>query len=112
MGLFFRFIALLPFQSRIVGKIRTGAQGRRNLFADLAAELGRCPAAKRVWIHASSMGECEQAKPILRELHARFPQTVRVLTLFSPSAYANLSRQSLPVEVFCYLPFDSLPNVR
>ena len=71
-----------------------------------------CGDRPRVWIHASSMGECEQAKPILRELHERFPHVARVLTVFSPSAHANLSRANLPAEVFSYLPFDSLPNVR
>ncbi|MGH7492649.1 MAG: 3-deoxy-D-manno-octulosonic acid transferase [bacterium] len=105
-------IAVYPFPSRIVAKIREGIQGRRNLFEDLAAQLQGCAAGQRVWIHASSMGECEQAQPILRELHSRFPQAVRVLTLFSPSAYAHLVRPNLPAEVVCYLPFDRLPDVR
>jgi 3-deoxy-D-manno-octulosonic-acid transferase len=112
MAFLFRLIAALPSRSRTVEKIRKGVSGRQNLFEDLAAQLQQCGDGPRVWIHASSMGECEQAKPILRELHARFPHAVRVLTLFSPSAYTHLARQNLPAEVLCYLPFDSLPNVR
>ena len=58
------------------------------------------------------MGECEQAKPILRELGARFPEAVRVLTIFSPSAMRHLARENFPAEAICYLPFDSPREVR
>lgn len=112
MFLFFRLIALLPFASRRVEKIRAGVAGRETLFEELAAQLQRCGPGPRVWLHAASMGEYEQARPILRELRGRFPRAVRVLTLFSPSAYNHLSRQNPPAEVFGYLPFDSLPNAR
>ncbi len=112
MALLFRLLAVLPFSSRRIGKIRQGVLGRQNLFAELSSQLQRCGEGPRVWIHASSMGECEQALPLLRELRERHAQVVRVLTLFSPSAYTHVSRKNLPVEVLCYLPFDSLPHVR
>jgi len=112
MFLFFRFAAVLPFRSRRLEKIKAGVAGRKNLFAGLSAQLQRCGSGPRIWIHASSMGECEQARPILRELQERLPHSVRVLTLFSPSAHVHLSRQNLPAEVLSYLPFDSRSNVR
>ena len=94
-------------------KIRAGLIGRKNLFTELAAQLSSVNnSAPRFWIHASSMGEYEQARPLLQEIHQRFPGAVRVLTFFSPSAYANIKRANIPAEVVSYLPFDSLSQAR
>ncbi len=110
--LFSHFLALLPAKSGSLQKVRAGVLGRKHWFEDLRAEFQNIsPSRPRVWVHAASMGECEQAKPILRELGERFPEYVRVLTIFSPSAYRHLARQNFPAEVLCYLPFDSLRQV-
>jgi 3-deoxy-D-manno-octulosonic-acid transferase len=94
-------------------KIRAGIAGRKKLFEELAAQLAPVKnAGPRFWIHASSMGEYEQARPLLQEIKNRYPEAVRVLTLFSPSAYANLNRANIPAEAVSYLPFDSLWNAR
>jgi len=94
-------------------KIRAGVIGRKNLFAELTAQLPAVnSSAPCFWIHASSMGEYEQARPLLQEIKQRFPAAVRVLTFFSPSAYANIKRANIPAEVVSYLPFDSLPQAR
>jgi 3-deoxy-D-manno-octulosonic-acid transferase len=110
----FHFAALL---SRIgfhrFDKIRAGVDGRRTLFTDLAVQLQQVKnAGPRFWIHAASMGEYEQARPLLQEIGQRFPAAVRVLTFFSPSAYANINRANIPAEAVSYLPFDSVRNAR
>lgn len=110
----FHFIAFLARcgYSRFA-KIRAGLIGRKQLFAELTAQLASLnAAAPRFWIHASSMGEYEQARPLLQEIQQHFPGAVRVLTFFSPSAYANIKRATIPAEVVSYLPFDSLQNAR
>lgn len=94
-------------------KIRAGVIGRKELFTELTAQLAALNnSGPRFWIHASSMGEYEQARPLLQEIKQRFPEAVRVLTFFSPSAYANIKRANIPAEVVSYLPFDSLPQAR
>jgi 3-deoxy-D-manno-octulosonic-acid transferase len=94
-------------------KVRAGLAGRKKLFEELAKQLAAFSnSSPRFWIHASSMGEYEQARPLLQEIKRRFPEAVRVLTFFSPSAYDNIKRTNIPAEVVSYLPFDSLPNVR
>ncbi|MDZ7361558.1 MAG: hypothetical protein ONB46_12660 [candidate division KSB1 bacterium] len=94
-------------------KIHAGIAGRKGLFEELAAQLAPVKnSAPRFWIHASSMGEYEQARPLLQEIKNRFPEAVRVLTLFSPSAHANLNRANIPAEAVSYLAFDSLWNAR
>ncbi|MDZ7292964.1 MAG: hypothetical protein ONB42_23840, partial [candidate division KSB1 bacterium] len=110
----FHFVALL---SRLgfhqFDKIRIGIEGRKALFAELETQLHRVHnPGLRFWIHAASMGEYEQARPLLQEIGQRFPDAVRVLTLFSPSAYAHLNRANIPAEVVSYLPFDSMSNAR
>ncbi|NUO82752.1 hypothetical protein HUU05_21990, partial [candidate division KSB1 bacterium] len=88
--LFPHFLALLPAKSGSLQKIRAGVLGRKDGFEKLRAQLQNiAPSRPRVWVHAASMGECEQAKPILRALRERFPEAVRVLTIFSPSAYRH-----------------------
>lgn len=112
MYLVLQVLALLPSRSGALQKVRNGARGRKHWQKNLHAQLQPFDAARpRVWIHAASMGECEQAKPILRELHARFPHVVRVLTVFSPSAFRHIQPESFPAEVLCYLPLDSLRAV-
>jgi 3-deoxy-D-manno-octulosonic-acid transferase len=110
----FHFIALLSrFGFCRFNKVRAGAEGRQTLFADLAAQLQKVKnAGPRFWIHAASMGEYEQARPLLQEIGQRFPTAVRVLTFFSPSAYANINRANIPAEAVSYLPFDSARNAR
>jgi 3-deoxy-D-manno-octulosonic-acid transferase len=110
----FHFAALL---SRIgfhrFDKVRSGVEGRKMLFADLATQLQKVKnAGPRIWIHAASMGEYEQARPLLQEIGQRFPTAVRVLTFFSPSAYANINRANVPAEAVSYLPFDSGRSAR
>ncbi|MGH7597559.1 MAG: 3-deoxy-D-manno-octulosonic acid transferase [bacterium] len=110
----FHLAALLSrFGFRRFDKVRSGVDGRRMLFTELGAQLQRVKSTgPRFWIHAASMGEYEQARPLLQEIGRRFPTAVRVLTFFSPSAYANINRANIPAEVVSYLPFDSGRNAR
>ena len=115
--LLFGLFHLLAFLAQLgvsrFAKIRAGVTGRKNLFAEITAQLAAVSAsAPRFWIHASSMGEYEQARPLLQEIQRRFPEAVRVLTFFSPSAHDNIKRANIPAEVVSYLPFDSLQNAR
>ncbi len=106
-------LALLPAYSGTLLKIRNGVRGRKGWRKDLRAQLQPFSHTRpRVWLHAASMGECEQAKPILREIGARFPEAVRVLTIFSPSAMRHIARENFPAEAICYLPFDGIFQAR
>jgi 3-deoxy-D-manno-octulosonic-acid transferase len=91
-------------------KVRAGVEGRRDLFARLsqrARELQGC-----VWFHASSAGEYEQARPILRALRAarekRGETVPTLLTVFSPSGYRH-ARENPESDVVEYLPLDTAP---
>ena len=58
-----------------------------------------------LWMHAPSVGEGLQARPVLSLMRARHPGTKLAYTFFSPSA-EEFSR-SLDVDFRDYLPFDT-----
>ena len=63
-----------------------------------------------VWIHASSVGEGLQARPVLELLRASRPDLQLAYTFFSPSA--EKFARSLDVDFADYLPFDSRGDTR
>lgn len=59
--------------------------GRRLTFPTLASALE--PGRRYVWIHAASLGEFEQGRPLIERIRHESPHTGIVLTFFSPSGY-------------------------
>jgi 3-deoxy-D-manno-octulosonic-acid transferase len=61
--------------------------------------------------HCASLGEFEQARPVLEAFKAQFPDWVIVLSFFSPSGYEV--RKNYPLANFVtYLPLDTPENAR
>lgn len=58
----------------------------------------------RIWFHVSSLGEFEQARPVIEELKKIKPETDILLTFFSPSGYEI--RKNYPLANVSYLPVD------
>ena len=92
-------------------KVRRGIRGRKHLFATLEAKVGSLKPGKRLWIHSSSLGEFEQAKPIIAEVKKRFPDLRIIVTFFSPSGFEHSRRYPL-ADLISYLPFDSRAGAR
>jgi len=88
-------------------KVRRGIRGRTLLFRDLEHQVSGLRTGKRVWFHSSSLGEFEQAKPIIAELKRRFPSVGIIASFFSPSGYEH-SRKYHQADVISYLPFDTV----
>ncbi len=64
-----------------------------------------------VWFHAASLGEFEQARPVLEAYRQRHPEHKVLLTFFSPSGYEV--RKNYPLaDAVCYLPPDLPHRVR
>ncbi len=64
-----------------------------------------------VWIHAASVGEFEQARPIIERLRTERPQQKILLTFFSPSGY-ELRKNYDKVDIVTYLPFATPRKAR
>ncbi|MCF8267965.1 MAG: 3-deoxy-D-manno-octulosonic acid transferase [Ignavibacteriales bacterium] len=105
------FSAVLRIAGLFNSKIKEGLRDRRKLFENLVIELqGIDKRKKMIWFHSSSLGEFEQAKPILEQL--KIERSVNVLvTFFSPSGYKNSIRYN-KADLISYLPFDSPSDVR
>lgn len=88
-------------------KTRRGFRGRKNLFAELDNKLSKVPEGNRIWFHASSFGEFEQAKPIIEILKQAGYRII--VSLFSPSGF-DYSRNYQNADVVTYIPLDSPPN--
>ncbi len=93
-------------------KVRRGIRGRKDLFTSLATQVAnKLASGKRVWFHASSLGEFEQAKPIIAELKRRHTNVRVIVTFFSPSGYEHSKKYPL-ADVISYIPFDTRANAK
>lgn len=96
----------LMFISLFKKKIRTGISGRRRIFEELIlSRLSLDLSKKIIWFHSSSLGEFEQAKPIIEKLKKNTNVNI-VVSFFSPSGYENSKKYPF-ADVITYLPFDS-----
>ena len=88
-------------------KIQEGVKGRKNVFTELMNQLRTArPLEKTVWFHFTSVGEFEQAKPLIE---AVYTDTRIVLTFFSPSVAPN-ARSYPYADAAVYLPLDTPRN--
>jgi len=84
-------------------------KGRKRIFEELILNSsGINKLNKLIWFHSSSLGEFEQAKPIIEELKKNKGINILV-TFFSPSGYEN-SRKYPYADLVSYLPFDTKTN--
>ena len=88
-------------------KIQEGIKGRKRVFAELTDQLQTArPLKKTAWFHFTSVGEFEQAKPLIEAIYT---ETRIVLTFFSPSVAPNV--RSYPyADAAVYLPLDTRRN--
>lgn len=64
-----------------------------------------------IWVHSSSYGEFEEARPVIAAIRAKHPEYKFLATFFSPSGYEYLKNDSVVDYVF-YLPLDLPGNAR
>lgn len=99
---------LLPLAAPFSAKLRRGLAGRRGLAERLDAAAEH--AAGGVWLHATSVGEYEQALPLIRRLRELDVGPLAV-THFSPSG-RDYARDNPAADVHDYLPWDHPDEVR
>lgn len=92
-------------------KVMRGVKGRKRIFEELILNAASLDKTKKlIWFHSSSLGEFEQAKPIIEEL--RKDNRINILvTFFSPSGYEN-SRKYPNADLISYIPFDTYSNAK
>ncbi len=92
-------------------KIRRGITGRRRVYEEIILNALSIDKSKSlVWFHSSSLGEFEQAKPIIEELKRKKDVNV-LITFFSPSGFENSKKYPF-ADLISYIPFDTIFNAR
>ncbi|MEL6925183.1 MAG: glycosyltransferase N-terminal domain-containing protein, partial [Bacteroidota bacterium] len=91
-------------------KARLWIEGRRHNFQQLKS-FQPAPGCKVVWLHAASLGEFEQGRPLLEAIKKQQPATQIILSFFSPSGYQIRKDYELADHV-CYLPLDTATNAK
>lgn len=90
-------------------KARLMIEGQQHTFDIIAEKLDK--GDKPIWIHASSLGEFEQGRPLIEMIKRNFPNEKILLTFFSPSGY-EVRKNYNGADAVCYLPFDTPENAR
>ncbi len=87
--------------------------GRRDWRSELERKIARSfrTGKKVVWLHAASLGEFEQGKPVLERIRQQDPEINIVVSFFSPSGY-EVSVKYPFADVICYLPADTPKNAK
>ncbi|ASZ11151.1 3-deoxy-D-manno-octulosonic acid transferase [Chitinophaga pendula] len=90
-------------------KARLWLAGRRSW----EQRLGQAISAgdRVVWVHAASLGEFEQGRPVLEAIRQQYPSYKILLTFFSPSGY-EVRKDYKGADYTCYLPLDTPANAR
>ncbi len=124
-----------PFAALVNAEARSGLAARRGWRAALKEAAGRLGRDKpRLWFHCASLGEFEQARPIIAELrrrhgdgltvclsffsetglrhgrHAELTDCVFLLPLDSPTAARRLLEIIKP-HLVCFVKFDMWPEL-
>jgi 3-deoxy-D-manno-octulosonic-acid transferase len=98
---------VLPTVAIFSKKINFFVTGRKETFAKLAPLKNH----KTIWFHTASLGEFEQARPIIEILKEQYSNYKILVTFFSPSGY-EVRKSYILADVVCYLPLDSSKNMR
>ena len=94
------------------GKLRLMTEGQAGTFDRLRqARATVAPDGFDLWVHAASLGEFEQARPVIEEYRKARPGAKVLLSFFSPSGY-TVRHNYNGADCVVYLPFDTPSNVR
>lgn len=90
-------------------KAKAWVSGRKNWRARYQSAFKK--SGKLLWVHAASLGEFEQGRPVIEAWRKEYPDWQIVLSFFSPSGY-SIRKNYEAVDFVCYLPADTRANAR
>lgn len=93
-------------------KLQTFFRVRRGLFEELEQKIHNLPPSSfRLWVHAASVGEFEQARPVIAALKERHPEITLFVSFLSDSGY-NARKNFPDAAAVFYLPADTGENAK
>jgi len=103
--------AVLRLLGFVNSKTRRGINGRKRVFENIILSALKLDKTRPlIWFHSSSLGEFEQAKPIIQQLKKE-KQVNILVTFFSPSGYDNSIKYPF-ADIVSYIPFDTSGNAK
>lgn len=108
LGIKLYWLAILivsPFNQ----KAKLFINGRKKIWRKISSEAPKNQ--KVAWFHCASLGEFEQARPVIEKFKTNFPEISIVLTFFSPSGY-EIRKNYEHADFICYLPLDDAHNAK
>lgn len=103
------YFFLVRLVSTFNPKAKLFYNGRRGLLKRIKKEVGH--EQPIIWIHCSSVGEFEQARPVIEWYKKEQPGYKILLTFFSPSGYELRKNYELADWIY-YMPVDTQKNAR
>lgn len=107
-------LRLMEFMAWMVSfynpKAKAFIRGHRAALSDLEI-MFKDVKEDLLWVHASSVGEYEQGRPVVEKFKDKYPHYQVLVTFFSPSGYEAVQPDEL-INFTAYLPFDSRKNAR
>lgn len=97
------------FASFFSEKAKKFVEGRKGVFDLLQENIGADDSC--LWVHAASLGEFEQGRPIIEKVRLLRPDLKILVTFFSPSGY-EVRKNYDGADWVCYLPMDTSWNAR
>ena len=86
-------------------KAARGLRGRKGNLLMVKKAIEAKP-GKWLWLHAASLGEFEQGRPLMEKIRKEHPEYRWLLTFFSPSGY-EVRKDWSGADCVAYLPFDT-----
>lgn len=90
-------------------KARKMIAGHKDTWSKLRQQVN--PDDRWIWVHAASLGEFEQGRPLIERIKREMPDRKILLSFFSPSGY-EVRKKYQGADCICYLPFDTPRNAR
>ena len=88
-------------------KVASMLKGQHAALSELAAARQRvAPGGYDLWVHAASLGEFEQGRPLMEQFRRKNPGARILLSFFSPSGY-EVRKNYSGADTVVYLPFDT-----
>lgn len=104
---FYRFG--IYFTSFFNKKAKLWIDGRKQWQSGLRKIEGK--KGKRIWFHCASLGEFEQARPVIEKLRSERKNDIIIVSFFSPSGY-EIRKNYEHADLVTYLPLDTKTNAK
>lgn len=85
-------------------KAKKFLEGRKGVIEYISGKIDKN--SQYVWVHAASLGEFEQGRPVIEQIKRLKPEYKIILTFFSPSGY-EVRKNYEGADIVCYLPIDT-----